>query len=215
MRCMNCQTEIPPQFRGAIMTNQCPGCSQNIYNDSVRELFSELSQAMEQMPNDPHGLAGWLLSNYQLIKIGTGEPVQEFYGTNPGKKVKKGKKTDDAIVNEFFERAGVPPIKKSNKTKKVANAILAEINKNMYGDEDIEIEEEHIEEEHNEEEELDLESKINNTLVDSSGGNPLNDYEQEELVNAFETSNEIDVLEMDRLARLERQKNSTGGFRRR
>jgi hypothetical protein len=48
-------------------------------DDTARQLMSDLAEAMERMPNDPKGLAGWLLSNYRLRKIGDGEPVGQFY----------------------------------------------------------------------------------------------------------------------------------------
>lgn len=48
-------------------------------DETAQELMTDLAEAMERMPSDPKGLAGWLLSNYRLRKIGSGEPVQQFY----------------------------------------------------------------------------------------------------------------------------------------
>jgi hypothetical protein len=114
MKCCNCQTEIPPSFKRALVINQCPACGDKIMNDSMQELLSELKEALARMPNDPEGLAGWLLSNYQLIKIGTGEPVQEFFGQ---KKTitQEVNKSNSNRVQEFFKNAG---IKKQDKDYK-------------------------------------------------------------------------------------------------
>jgi len=111
MRCVKCQTEIPPEWKAAIKSNICPACGGELMNDSMQELLRELSKALEAMPNDPEGIAGWLLSNYELRKIGTGEPVNEFYGSQ--RKVPQGK---DLVVNEnriqqFLKQAGVKPKK--------------------------------------------------------------------------------------------------------
>jgi hypothetical protein len=68
-----------------INKNECPACGQQIMNDAMQELLVELRQALTEMPNDPEGLAGWLLTHYRLVKIGDGKPVMEFFGPN-GKK---------------------------------------------------------------------------------------------------------------------------------
>ena len=38
-------------------------------NEATIELLSEVKEALKKMPNDPEGLAGWLLSNYEMRKI--------------------------------------------------------------------------------------------------------------------------------------------------
>lgn len=83
MKCNSCSTDIPPAWKAAISSNKCPACGGEIMNTPMQTLLEEIREALIQMPADPEGLAGWLLSNYQLIKIGTGEPVQEFYGAKP------------------------------------------------------------------------------------------------------------------------------------
>lgn len=75
MKCMSCNAEIPPEWVACIQENKCPGCGGAIMDDSSKQLLDELREAMQRMPGDPEGLAGWLLSNYQLIKIGSAEPT--------------------------------------------------------------------------------------------------------------------------------------------
>ena len=79
MKCMSCNADIPPQWVSCINENKCPGCGGSIMNLAEKELLVELREAMGKMPNDPEGLAGWLLTNYRLEKIGTAEPTN-FHG---------------------------------------------------------------------------------------------------------------------------------------
>ena len=65
MKCMSCMAEIPPAWVNAIQRNECPGCGKAIMDEASKELLDELRSAMESMPNDPEGLAGWLLSKLQ------------------------------------------------------------------------------------------------------------------------------------------------------
>jgi hypothetical protein len=65
-----------------INSNVCPACGNEIVTQPVREFMNELKEALAKMPNDPEGLAGWLLSNYRMEKIGSGEPT-EFYRGKP------------------------------------------------------------------------------------------------------------------------------------
>jgi len=74
---------------------------------------------MQTMPNDPQGIAGWLLSNYELRKIGTGEPVNEFYGTpKPQQGRSAGAPTPGTLkvpenrIQKFFKQAGIKQVKK-------------------------------------------------------------------------------------------------------
>ncbi len=76
------------------------------------ELMRGLATAMEQMQHDPQGLAGWLLSNYRLEKVGDGEPT----GFHRVKSKASGASADGAEypeekvekLNEFFKRANAP-----------------------------------------------------------------------------------------------------------
>lgn len=81
MKCMSCGAPILPEFKAAITNNICPACGGELLNEATIEMLDELKAAFEKMPNDPEGLAGWLLSNYEMKKIGTAEPVQQFYGS--------------------------------------------------------------------------------------------------------------------------------------
>jgi hypothetical protein len=74
-------------------------------DEASKELLDELRSAMEEMPNDPEGLAGWLLSHYKLHKIGSAEPT-EFHRQRqqqqfPGLKVAENPKSI------FLQRAGM------------------------------------------------------------------------------------------------------------
>ena len=78
MKCMSCNVDIPPTFKNSIQNNLCPSCGGAIMSDAAIELLDEIKEALSKMPNDPEGLAGWLLSNYEMRKIGSAEPVQFF-----------------------------------------------------------------------------------------------------------------------------------------
>ena len=84
MKCNSCEAEIPPSFVKALEKNSCPACEGPIMSEDSIELMAGLKNALEQMPNDPQGIAGWLLSNYRMQKVGTGEPTG-FYGVNKSK----------------------------------------------------------------------------------------------------------------------------------
>jgi hypothetical protein len=79
MQCMSCGANIPPEWVNAIQSNICPGCGGEIMNGPAKELLDELSAAMARMPNDPQGVAGWLMSNYRLQKVGSGAPTEHFH----------------------------------------------------------------------------------------------------------------------------------------
>ena len=115
MQCISCQAPIHPEFVHSIKCNTCPACGGSMMNDAAQELLKELGEALVKMPNDPQGIAGWLLSNYELRKIGTGEPVNEFYGTP--KQSKPGQppgtlKVPESRIQQFFKQAGVKQPKK-------------------------------------------------------------------------------------------------------
>jgi hypothetical protein len=222
---MTCSAEILPQYVHSIATNTCPGCGGQIYDDQTKELYTELKDAMIRMPNDPVGLAGWLLDNYKLIKIGSAEPVEKFYSKetkqvrSTDKKAVDNKKTSSTDPNEFFQRAGVSPTTKP-KNKNYA-AIVEELNSSiensMYGGEEIQESEDISDEEYYE----DLEAaKEMGFMANDAGvfmsGKPLAKSEINEMKNVFKSS-QSDFEEQDRLARLQRQNailNGSGGFKR-
>lgn len=81
MKCMSCGAPISPEFKSAISNNICPACGGEIMNEATLDLLDDLKEALQSMPNDPEGLAGWLLSNYEMRKIGNADPVTHFYGS--------------------------------------------------------------------------------------------------------------------------------------
>lgn len=148
MQCLSCQADIPPQWVAAINSNTCPGCGGNIMDDSAKELLGELREAMSKMPNDPAGLAGWLLSNYSLQKIGTAEPTSfhrkmEKRAAQP---TAPGLKIADNPVQKFLKRtdAAKELEKRSNLQQIVAE--IQGVSESQYGD-DIEEEIEGLDEE--------------------------------------------------------------------
>lgn len=104
MKCMSCAAEIPPEWVAAIKNNHCPGCDGEIMNEASQELLAELATAMERMPNNPQGLAGWLLSNYKLMKIGSAQPTEKFHSKHNGQPNNYG---EIKIANEFLNRSAV------------------------------------------------------------------------------------------------------------
>jgi len=83
MICQNCSVEIPPAWVAAIASNQCPACSGPIMDDAAQALMEGLATALKQMPNNPQGIAGWILSNFQVRQIGDALPVDHFHGDRP------------------------------------------------------------------------------------------------------------------------------------
>ena len=108
MRCMSCGADIPPQWVKAIETNSCPGCGGEIMGSATQDLLKELTDAMTRMPNDPQGIAGWLLSNYRFQKMGAAEPVERFHrkggGGSSGGHIDEGNLKVDPSYNEFIKR---------------------------------------------------------------------------------------------------------------
>lgn len=76
---MSCSADIPPEWVNAIQSNTCPGCGGSIMNEPTQDLLKELTEAIKRMPNDPQGIAGWLMSNYRFQKMGEGKPVEKFH----------------------------------------------------------------------------------------------------------------------------------------
>lgn len=118
MNCNSCNADIPPSFVAVIAKNECPACSGPIMLEDTIELMSGLKSALEQMPNDPQGIAGWLLSNYRMQKVGSGEPTG-FYGVKNG--LQKGPNGDhkdlkvaENPMQKFLKNAGIDPNKQNN-----------------------------------------------------------------------------------------------------
>ena len=235
MRCMNCQADIPPQWKKAIQRNQCPSCDGYIMDEQTRTLLSELTDAMSKMPNDPEGLAGWLLSNYNLQKIGTAEPTVFF--NKPGQKTSQNKQQEDFShlkVNknnpayEYMKRAG---LSKEVIDRKPLEQIAKEIQQNA----DIEVEEDYQDEPFDEQEAMEREEmeasgppKIrakdvygNNSLVVSEPGvEPLSPEEIRQVIAISQKASGLDLansdlhpaLQADRLKRLRAAEDAANGI---
>jgi len=114
MKCQSCQCEVPPAFVHAIQTNVCPGCANPIMDEQMVELMRGLADAMSQMEYNPQGIAGWLMDNYRLEKVGPGEPTgfhQVKKHVTVGVAGATGTSyTDEKTerLNKFFENAGAP-----------------------------------------------------------------------------------------------------------
>lgn len=106
MICESCNVEIPPAWVMCIKQNCCPACGGAIMSEDTKHLLDGIKDALEKMPNDPQGLAGWLLSNYELRKKGSGEPT-EFYGVKPAKSSKG--------LTPFAKNAGIDKIAANSK----------------------------------------------------------------------------------------------------
>lgn len=102
MKCCSCSIDIPSQWKKCFEDNICPNCGGPILNDAVNSLINELAEALELMPNDPKGLAGWLVSNYEMRKIGSEEPVTKFYD---------GKKEDNVDTSKLKINKNNPLLK--------------------------------------------------------------------------------------------------------
>jgi len=229
MKCMNCNAEISPQYVHAIANNVCPGCGGSIYDDQTKEVYNELKEAMLRMPNDPVGLAGWLLDNYKLYKIGSAEPVDKFYNSNikenkENKELKSSSKIKTASAektSEFFQRAGVSPQTKSRLPKDYS-VLVDQINSNvsedsMYGEDEVEMVEDNLSDE-----DFSAAREMNARFSDEEllmPGKPLAKSEMKELkalLNKNSTASDT-FLEGERMERLQRQENmlsGTGGFKR-
>jgi len=139
MFCQNCNTEIPPAWKRMIIKNECPACGEPIMSEQSKQLLDELKEAMERMPNDPEGLAGWLLSNYRLQKIGDAQPT-DFHGKRVSQAnqqdVPNNLKTANNPIKEWLDRAGVS---KDLEKRKNLQAIANYINSNAEEGEEEEV----------------------------------------------------------------------------
>lgn len=144
MKCITCKADIPPAWVNAINKNECPGCGGVIMDDSAKELLTQLREAMAKMPNDAEGLAGWLMSTYDLFPKGTIEPttfhrkptqgqIQEM--TEDGQQLRWANAGTNTAINDFRKRSGADKVMKDPKLAAIANAInnINSIDGQMYG----------------------------------------------------------------------------------
>jgi DNA-directed RNA polymerase subunit RPC12/RpoP len=130
MNCSECNVDIPPAWKHSYESNHCPSCGGKIFDGRSVDLMKELKEAMEKMPNDPQGLAGWLLSNYRMEKVGDGEPTG-FHGNKPQAVAKAADgqplKLAPNRLQQFLKNAGVKPAepaRMTNLAKQINNAGL-------------------------------------------------------------------------------------------
>ena len=141
MKCDSCEVDIPPAWANVIAKNICPNCEGAIMSDGTIELMTGLKEALEKMPNDPQGIAGWLLSNYQMRKIGDGAPT-DFIGVKPknasgGQMVNAdGLKIAPSPLERFQKLSGVKP-----GSPEKYKAMIAEINSGILDGEEPESQE--------------------------------------------------------------------------
>lgn len=140
-----CQAEISPAFKLAIARNLCPGCDGPILTEEAKKLMEDLAAAMEKMPADPVGIAGWLLANYTMIKVGDGAPVN-FYGKpinpTPSYQQPQGNfqqnnfpnlKHANSPVQKMLKRAGAENLTGPNKYRELTAAIQSGTVDQIYG----------------------------------------------------------------------------------
>lgn len=131
---MSCSALIPPAWVACIQDNKCPGCAGPIMNDESKELLTQLRDAMIKMPNDPEGLAGWLMSTYDLRPKGTIEPTN-FHRAPEVSSNTKSLKMANTPSNKFMKLANADKVMRDPKLAAIAEAIkTANINTgSMYG----------------------------------------------------------------------------------
>jgi hypothetical protein len=118
--CNDCSAEISSEWKNAVIKNECPGCGGTIMSEEQQELIDGLSEALKEMPNDAVGVAGWIVCNYRLQKIGDCMPVEKFHDKNN----KTVSNTNGNInkVSDFFKRGGydIDKIKEAEAVKRKA-----------------------------------------------------------------------------------------------
>lgn len=210
MKCQTCNAVIPPEWKSAISSNLCPACGDKIYNTDVAELICGLADALSKMPNDAVAIAGWMVSNYEIRKIGDAKPVEEFYG----KKVKNEQSTNDLTKNKFLKNTTVfKDIKKTNeKIAAMAQAISGlDVDEEMYGDgsSEIAVEESVDDEELPPQKPVKRMSEIlatNQMLTD-----PKEDVSEEEIVEIMQTVANSGPLTLDKFKRIQSQEKFNEG----
>jgi hypothetical protein len=129
IKCVSCTAEIPDQFVACLSKNVCPICDGAIMSSGMLELLQGLESAFEQMPNNPRGIAGWLISNYSLTKTGEAKPIN-FYTPKKTGAVKLTKANFEGTENDISQPTEMSEIalkiaKKANVSFKSADEIKA------------------------------------------------------------------------------------------
>lgn len=138
MICMTCSASIPPAWVACIQSNSCPGCAGPIMDEAAKELLGQIKDAMIKMPNDPEGLAGWLMSTFDLFPKGTIEAT--VMHRKPSSTHQQSGQPTLAWANSpshnFMKRAGADKVLNDPKLVSIANAIKTanSAEGDMYGD---------------------------------------------------------------------------------
>ncbi|MFZ4795878.1 MAG: hypothetical protein ACOYMA_00195 [Bacteroidia bacterium] len=128
MNCQECGAHIPPEFKSCLVTNTCPACNGKIMSGDLKELINSLAEVMEQMPNNPQGIACWLVSSYKMDKINNYDPPKQHVSKKVANINTNGTNSDKQKAAEaFLARAGVniediPEY--ASKKKRVAPAVV-------------------------------------------------------------------------------------------
>lgn len=135
MKCISCSADVPPAWIFAINSGICPSCGGPLMDEASKLLLEELREAMKQMECTPEGLSGWILSNYNLEKIGSAEPTK-FHTKKVSKPLKRSSNAEDASDDledldnpnsgaAFLKRAGQDHLlnNKPSKVKEILNRV--------------------------------------------------------------------------------------------
>ena len=203
MKCSNCGVSIPPEWKKVIEKNVCPNCDSPIMNEAQQELLHELKEALIAMPADPEGLAGWLLDNYQMTKVGSGKPVNEFY--DPNKKLKEEIKIHD---NPFFKKTGLDVEKLNALGQEKRKQLVSQIQASEDDSEDVP----------STEEDDPTDPYVQLALSNMGGIQNLTKKELKKLRANYQeeddSGNDLHpLLQQDRLLRLEKQQEISSGIR--
>lgn len=196
-KCNDCGAEISPQWKNALRKNECPGCSGMIMSETEQDLIIEIGEAMEKMPNDSIGVAGWIVSNFKLQKIGDCEPVEKFHDKS-NKKVpehKDSSKMSNDKISSFFKNAGfdVDKVKQAEQAKAKALSGGDITGTDIYDDDDDDFDQNYFDEDT-----INAVDEVNNLLVDSENNN--------------DTAKARAFLEQKRMKQLEVRKNIANGI---
>ena len=227
MDCMNCTANIPPEWKACIQENKCPSCGKEIMNNNSKELLDELRDAMAKMPNDPEGLAGWLLSNYRLQKVGSAEPTQFFQSRNQNDDMPKNIKIANNPVHDFLKRSGNPELVNRKKLSDIVKDIQKNAELAEQGEYDsIDDISDNYEEydypdpysDYVDEPQVSAKVLANNSLLVGGGGPPPTDDDKAALHQALAMGGNIQglndlppALQRDRLKRLMQQQGVANG----
>lgn len=203
MHCMSCSVEIPPEWKKVIALNVCPNCEEPIFNDFAIELMVELKEALEKMPNDPQGIAGWLLGNYKMTKIGDAKPVTQFYDGSKKQQQSSNEQNLKIAPNplqDFIKRTGMDPGKVQQ-----YKALAEEINGETEEEEQISVDENDLPEAQDPE----FTMKVLKGM--DAAGKPHKKSKPAPQLEDDGTNDLPPALQMDRLKRLQKQQDVASG----